>query len=160
MVDVAKYFIDFLKEESCGKCIPCREGLLRMGEVLARITEGNGEMSDLDLLERISSVIKDTALCALGGSAPNPVLTTLKYFRDEYEIHIKEKKCPGRVCKALISYTINEENCKGCKLCIKACPQEAITPRGKKEPVDLEQSKCIKCGSCLDVCKLDAIIVK
>ncbi len=160
MVDVAKYFIDFLKEESCGKCIPCREGLNRMGEVLTRITEGKGEMSDLDLLERISSVIKDSALCALGGSAPNPVLTTIKYFREEYEAHIKEKKCPGRVCKALITYSIDEEKCKGCKLCIKACPQEAISPRGKKEPVDLYQDKCIKCGSCYDVCKLDAIIVK
>jgi len=160
MVDVAKYFINFLKEESCGKCVPCREGLLRMGEVLTRITEGNGVMSDLDLLERISSAIKDSALCALGGSAPNPVLTTLKYFQEEYEKHIKDKKCPGRVCKALITYSIDEENCKGCNLCIKACPQDAITPRGKKEPVDLEQDKCIKCGSCYDVCKLDAIIVK
>ena len=160
MVDVARYFVNFLQGESCGKCTPCREGLKRMGEVLTRITGGEGKMSDLQLLERMSSAIKDSSLCALGATAPNPVLTTLKYFRDEYEDHIKQKKCPARVCKALITYSIIEENCPGCGLCVKACPQGAITPRGKKEPVDLDQEKCIKCGACYDVCKMDAILVE
>ena len=159
MVDVAMYFIDFLMGESCGKCVPCREGLKRMGEVLRKITEGRGTMDDLDLLERVSAAIKDSALCALGGSAPNPVLTTLKYFREEYEAHIKEKRCPARVCKSLITYSIIEEQCVGCKLCVKACPQEAITFMGKKKPVVLDQEKCIKCGSCYDVCKLHAIML-
>ena len=160
MVDVARYFVNFLQGESCGKCTPCREGLKRMGEVLTRITEGEGKMSDLQLLERMSSAIKDSSLCALGGTAPNPVLTTIQYFRDEYEAHIKQKRCPAHVCKALITYSIIEENCPGCGLCVKACPQGAITPRGKKEPVDLDQEKCIKCGACYDVCKMDAILVE
>jgi NADH-quinone oxidoreductase subunit F len=160
MVDVARYFVDFLEGESCGKCTPCREGLKRMGEVLGRITEGRGKMSDLALLERMSSAIKDSALCALGGTAPNPVLTTLQYFRDEYEVHIKQKKCPARVCKTLITYSVIEEKCPGCGLCVKACPQGAITARVKKEPVLLDQSKCVKCGACLDACKMDAILVK
>jgi NADH-quinone oxidoreductase subunit F len=131
-----------------------------MGEVLGRITEGRGKMSDLALLERMSSAIKDSALCALGGTAPNPVLTTLQYFRDEYEVHIKQKKCPARVCKTLITYSVIEEKCPGCGLCVKACPQGAITARVKKEPVLLDQSKCVKCGACLDACKMDAILVK
>jgi len=160
MVDIAKYFIGFLKGESCGKCVPCREGLKRMGEILTDITEGKGEDGDMELLERLSATLIDCSLCALGTTAPNPVLTTIRYFRDEYEAHIKDKRCPAGVCKELITYLIDEEKCPGCGLCIKACPVEAITFMGKKKPVVLDQEKCIKCGSCYDVCKLDAVIRK
>lgn len=160
MVDVARYFINFLEGESCGKCTPCREGLKRMGEILTRITDGRGKMSDIPLLERLSSAVKDSALCALGGTAPNPVLTTLRYFRNEYEMHIKQKRCPAGVCKALITYSIIEEKCPGCGLCVKACPQEAIVSQSKNESVILDQKKCIKCGACYDVCKMEAILVE
>jgi NADH-quinone oxidoreductase subunit F len=160
MVDTARYFLTFLEEESCGKCVPCREGIKRMRQILDDITEGKGEERDIELLERIAATLKDTALCALGATAANPVLTTLHYFRDEYEAHIKEKKCPAGVCKALLQYYIIDENCVGCRLCEKACPVEAITFMGKKKPVVLDQSKCIKCGICKDVCKLDAVGVK
>ncbi len=160
MVDTARYFLTFLEEESCGKCVPCREGIKRMRQILDDITEGKGEERDIELLERIAATLKDTALCALGATAANPVLTTLHYFRDEYEAHIKEKKCPAGVCKALLQYYIIDENCVGCRLCEKACPVEAITFMGKKKPVVLDQSKCIKCGICKDVCKLEAVGVK
>jgi len=160
MVDIAKYFISFLEGESCGKCLPCREGLKRMREILADITEGRGKDGDIELLESLSATLIDTSLCALGATAPNPVLTTIRYFRDEYEAHIKDRRCPAGVCKELITYSINEEKCPGCGLCVKACPVEAITSMGKKKPVVLDQGKCIKCGSCYDVCKLDAVIVK
>jgi NADH-quinone oxidoreductase subunit F len=160
MVDIAKYFINFLEGESCGKCLPCREGLKRMSQILTDITEGRGKESDIDLLERLSATLVDSSLCALGSTAPNPVLTTLRYFRDEYEAHIKDKRCPAGVCKALVSYSIDEEKCPGCGLCVKACPVEAITPTGKKKPVVLDQEKCIKCGACYDVCKLGAVIRK
>ena len=159
MVDIAKYFVNFLQSESCGKCLPCREGVKRMYEILTRITEGNGKMEDLDLLEQLGTTLNSTALCGLGQTAPNPVLSTIKYFRDEYVAHIRDKKCPAKVCKALITYNINEK-CPNCGLCIKACPQGAITPVEKKKPVVLDQSKCIKCGSCLDVCKLQMVEVK
>ncbi|MCX6012802.1 MAG: 4Fe-4S binding protein [Chloroflexi bacterium] len=160
MVDIAKYFLSFLEGESCGKCVPCREGLQRMYDILLEITEGRGKESDLVLLERLANTLVDSSLCALGGSAPNPVLTTLKYFKDEYFAHIVEKRCPAGVCKALINYSIDNEKCKGCGVCIKACPQQAITLIKKKEPVLLEQGKCIKCGSCIDVCKFNAVVVK
>jgi NADH-quinone oxidoreductase subunit F len=160
MVDTAKYFLTFLEEESCGKCVPCREGIKRMRQILTDITEGKGEEKDIELLERIGQTLKDSSLCALGTTAPNPVLSTIRYFRDEYEAHIKEKRCPAGVCKALIQYYIIDEKCVGCRLCEKACPTEAITFMGKKKPVALEQSKCIKCGICKDVCKLKAVGVK
>ncbi len=160
MVDIAKYFISFLEGESCGKCVPCREGLKRMSQILTDITEGKGKDGDIELLERLSSTLIDSSLCALGSTAPNPVLTTIRYFRDEYEAHIKEKKCPAGVCKTLVTYSIDEEKCPGCGLCVKECPVEAITPMGKKKPVVLDQEKCIKCGSCYDVCNLGAVIRK
>jgi NADH-quinone oxidoreductase subunit F len=160
MVDIAKYFVNFLEGESCGKCLPCREGLKRMSQILTDITEGKGKEGDIELLERLSATLIDTSLCALGSTAPNPVLTTLRYFRDEYEAHIKKKRCPAGVCKELVTYSIDEEKCPGCGLCVKACPAEAITDMGKKKPVVLDQEKCIKCGACYDVCKLGAVIRK
>ena len=157
MVDVARYFINFLMEESCGKCVPCREGLLRMGEILTDITEGRGKMEDLDLIQDLSEVLKDASLCGLGQTAPNPVMSTLKYFRDEYEAHIKDHKCPAGVCTELITYSIDAGNCTGCGLCLKKCPAEAITGE-TKQPHVLDAGKCIKCGICYDVCKFDAVI--
>jgi NADH:ubiquinone oxidoreductase subunit F (NADH-binding)/(2Fe-2S) ferredoxin/Pyruvate/2-oxoacid:ferredoxin oxidoreductase delta subunit len=156
MVDVAKYFLKFLMEESCGKCVPCREGILQMSEILDNITKGNGKQGDIELLEEISTVIKDTSLCALGGTAPNPVLSTIKYFRNEYDAHIKDKKCPAGVCQALIQYSINPKKCIGCGVCLKQCPQNAITGE-KKQPHIIDPEKCIKCGACFDACKFDAI---
>ena len=156
MVDVAKYFINFLREESCGKCVPCREGLERMGEILTDITEGKATNKDLELLEELGGVIQDTALCALGGTAANPVLSTIKYFKNEYKDHIEHKKCTAGVCKALISYTINENKCIGCGACLKQCSQDAITGK-PKHPHIIDQEKCIKCGACFDACKVNAI---
>ena len=158
MVDIAKYFVKFLTEESCGKCVPCREGLDRILDILTDITEGNGKEGDIELLEELASVVKDTSLCALGGTAPNPILSTIRYFRDEYEIHIKKHRCPATVCKALIAFTINEDKCTGCGICAKKCPQEAISGE-KKEPHKIDQEQCIKCGLCRDLCKFDAVIV-
>lgn len=157
MVDVAKYFLKFLQEESCGKCVPCREGVLRMGEILENITNGEGKPEDIELLEELASVIKDTALCALGGTSPNPVLSTIKYFRDEYKSHIEDKRCPAGVCNALIEYSINSKKCTGCGACVKKCPQDAISGE-KKEPHSINPDKCIKCGACYDICKFEAII--
>jgi NADH-quinone oxidoreductase subunit F len=157
MVDVAKYFVNFLREESCGKCVPCREGLERMGEILTDITEGKATNEDLELLEELGGVIKDTALCGLGGTAPNPVLSTIKYFKDEYKAHIDDKRCPAGVCKALIEFSIDPQKCTGCGSCLKQCPNDAITGE-KKKPHKIDPEKCIKCGACYDVCKFEAII--
>ncbi len=158
MVDLAKYFVKFLTEESCGKCVPCREGLDRMLDILTDITEGRGRPGDIELLEELGETIKDTSLCALGGTAPNPVLSTIRYFREEYEAHIFDGRCPAGVCKALITFRIDEEKCTGCGVCIKTCPQEAITGQ-KKKPHRIDQGRCISCGLCRDVCKYDAVIV-
>jgi NADH-quinone oxidoreductase subunit F len=157
MVDIAKYFLTFLEEESCGKCLPCREGIKRMRQVFDEITEGRGNEEDLEFLEQLSATLVDSSLCGLGQTAPNPVLTTIRYFKDEYEAHIRDKRCPAGVCKALVHYYIIEEKCPGCGLCVKECPQEAITFMGKKKPVVMDESKCIKCGVCCDVCKMGAI---
>ena len=158
MVDVAKYFVNFLTEESCGKCVPCREGLDRMLDILTAMTEGQGKEGDIELLQELGKVIKDTSLCALGSSAPNPVLSTIRYFRSEYEAHIREGRCPAGVCKPLITFMIDEEQCTGCVLCARECPQKAISGE-KKEPHMIDQEKCIKCGLCRDCCKFEAITV-
>ena len=159
MVDLARYFLAFLEEESCGKCTSCREGIKRMLEILTDITQGKGREGDIELLEELSQVVADTSLCALGSTAPNPVLTTIRYFRDEYETHIKKKRCPARVCRSLIHYTIIEEKCRGCLACKKVCPQQAISGE-RKEPHKINAEKCIKCGLCLEACKFDAIMVE
>ena len=159
MVDLARYFIDFLKDESCGQCSPCREGLKQMLHILTRICEGEGREGDIELLEELGSMIQKFSLCGLGTSAPNPVLTTILYFRDEYEAHITEKRCPSGVCKALFHYEIDEDACTGCGLCAKKCPQTAITGEKKKTHV-LDQKQCIKCGICYDACKFGAIVIK
>ena len=156
MVDIARFFLEFTQDESCGKCPPCRIGTKRMLEILTRITEGKGTPEDLDNLETLAKTIKSSALCALGQTAPNPVLSTLKYFRHEYEAHIYDKKCPAGVCKSLLSYTIDPDKCRGCSLCARNCPVDAIS--GKvKEPYVIDAEKCIKCGACMEKCKFGAI---
>ncbi len=158
MVDVARYFIDFLTDESCGKCVPCREGLRQMLKILTRITQGQGREGDIQLLEELSETAIDAALCALGKSAPNPFLSTLRYFRAEYEAHINEKKCPALYCKELISYYIDPEKCQACMICLKKCPADAILG-GKKTIHVIDQDKCTKCGTCFEVCpsRFDAV---
>lgn len=156
MVDVARFFLDFTVDESCGKCPPCRIGTKRMLEILERIVSGRGEDGDIEKLEKLGNNIKNAALCGLGKTAPNPVLSTIKYFRDEYEAHIYQKKCPAGHCKALLSYVILKDKCIGCSACAKVCPVGAIS--GKiKEPFEIDQSKCIKCGACVSRCKFGAI---
>lgn len=156
MVDVAKFFLNFTQSESCGKCTPCREGTKRMLEILTRITEGQGREGDIELLEELASNIKETALCGLGQTAPNPVLSTLKYFRDEYEAHIKEKRCPAGVCEKLANYRITEL-CKGCGLCARQCPVQAISGQQRSQHV-IDTTKCIKCGACMAACPFKAIV--
>ncbi|NPV58913.1 MAG: NADH-quinone oxidoreductase subunit NuoF [Actinobacteria bacterium] len=156
MVDVARYFTNFLVDESCGKCTPCRDGLPRILDLLTDITEGRGGEEHVALLEELCDLLTWGALCGLGTSAANPVLSTIKYFRDEYDAHIRDKKCPAGVCKALITYSIDPEACTGCRLCAKNCPQECITGKRKEAHV-IDTSKCIKCGVCKDVCTFDAV---
>jgi len=158
MVDIAKYFLTFTQAESCGKCIMCRFGTKQMLDILEDIVHGDGRDGDIELLLEIGAAVKDGSLCALGGTAPNPVLTTIRYFRDEYEAHIADKRCPALFCKSLISYYIDPEKCAGCGICLRACPAEAI--RGGKRLVHvIDQSKCTRCGTCLEVCpaKFDAV---
>ncbi|MCM8788688.1 MAG: 4Fe-4S binding protein, partial [Candidatus Omnitrophica bacterium] len=156
MVDVARYFINFLKEESCGKCVPCREGIRAMLEILSRITEGQGKQEDLAILEELAFAMINGSLCALGTTAPNPVISTLKYFMDEYIAHIEEKRCPAGVCKNLVHYEIIREACRGCGACLKICPVSAITGERKKPHV-IDETKCIKCGGCFEICKFSAV---
>lgn len=156
MVNIAKFFLEFTQAESCGKCVPCRIGTKRLLEILNRITKGQGREGDIELLEKLSRGVKLTSLCGLGQTAPNPVLSTIKYFRDEYEAHIRDKKCPAKVCKDLLTFYIIEEFCKGCGACLRACPAGAITGE-KKKPHRISPEICIKCGACFDVCKFDAV---
>lgn len=156
MVDMAKFFMDFTSKESCGKCVPCRIGTTRMLEILKRIADGKGEESDIDTLVELGESIKTGALCGLGNSAPNPVLTTIKYFRDEYEAHIKEKRCPAKKCTSLISFNIIKDKCKGCSLCSKKCPVKAISGV-VKSPFEINGDICVRCGQCIDNCKFGAI---
>jgi NADH:ubiquinone oxidoreductase subunit F (NADH-binding)/(2Fe-2S) ferredoxin/NAD-dependent dihydropyrimidine dehydrogenase PreA subunit len=156
MVDVAKYFIEFLQDESCGKCTPCKLGLSRMLEILTDITEGRGRPEQITLLEELSETMAETCLCALGKTAPNPVVSTLRYFSQEYEVHIRDKSCPAAVCRALIKYTIDPDTCTGCGACLKACPHGAVTGELKK-PHMITQNACNKCGICRDVCKFGAV---
>ncbi len=158
MVEVARYFLAFTQGESCGKCTPCREGTWHMLNILTDITEGKGKEGDIEVLEKMSALIQQTALCALGNTAPNPVLTTIKYFREEYEAHIRDKKCPARQCKALIHYCVLEDKCTGCTVCANNCPVTCITGEKKKVHV-IDQEKCIRCGICFSVCKFDAVRV-
>lgn len=159
MVDVARFFLEFTADESCGKCAPCRIGTKRMLEILERITKGQGQEGDIEKLEELAHGIQDGALCGLGKTAPNPVLSTIKYFRDEYEAHIKEKRCPAGHCKALLSYSIVADKCKGCSLCSRVCPVGAISGV-VKSPFVIDSSKCIKCGACMEKCKFGAIVKK
>ncbi len=159
MVDMAKFFLEFTVDESCGKCAPCRIGTVRMLEILNKITSGNGEMEDLDRLEELATYIKSASLCGLGQTAPNPVLSTLRNFRDEYVAHIKDKKCPAGVCKKLLSYTIDPDKCKGCTLCARNCPAGAIVGKVKEVHV-IDTAKCVKCGACIEKCKFGAISKK
>ena len=156
MVDISKFFLEFTVDESCGKCTPCRVGTKRLLELLNKITQGQGTMEDLDRKEELASFIKSNSLCGLGQTAPNPVLSTLRYFRDEYVEHIQNKRCPAKVCRALLTYQIDPAKCKGCTACVKACPADAIIG-SVKNPHKIDVQKCIKCGSCIDKCRFDAI---
>jgi len=157
MVELARFFLNFTQMESCGKCTPCREGTKIMLDILERITKGEGKEGDIELLESLAETIKSTALCGLGQTAPNPVLATLRYFRNEYEAHIKEKRCPAGVCAGLTGYTILEDKCKGCTACARVCPVQAISGEVKK-PHKIDPAKCIKCGACMETCKFNAIV--
>jgi len=157
VVDIARYFLEFLTDESCGKCTTCREGVRRMLEIMTRITQGQGKLADLDTLETLARVVHSVSLCGLGKTAANPVLSTLRYFRPEYEKHIVDQYCPAGVCKKITSFQIVVDKCPGCGLCIKACPEGAITGE-KKQPHVIDQTKCLRCGACYDACNLGAIL--
>jgi len=159
MVDVARYFVDFLKDESCGQCNPCREGLKQMHAILTDVCAGKGRDGDIDLLTELGEMTKNFSLCGLGTSAPNPVLTSIHHFRKEYEAHIHDKKCPAGVCKPLFYYEIDPEACTGCTLCARRCPEKIISGE-KKEPHELDREKCIKCGICYDACKFNAVAIR
>jgi NADH-quinone oxidoreductase subunit F/NAD(P)H dehydrogenase (quinone)/NADP-reducing hydrogenase subunit HndC len=156
MVDMARFFMDFVQDESCGKCTPCREGTRRLLQLLEKICEGKGELGDIEIMEELSYTIKDTALCGLGQTGPNPVLSTLRYFREEYEAHIYEKRCPAKRCVALLRFEVEPDICTKCGLCFRSCPADAIIWK-KKEVAFIEKEKCIKCMTCFEKCRFDAI---
>ena len=168
MVDIAKFFLEFTVDESCGKCTPCRMGTMRLLEILNKITSGNGTLEDIDRLENLCKYIKSASLCGLGQTAPNPVLSTLRYFRDEYIAHVVDKKCPAGVCKNLLTLEIDSDKCIGCKMCMRNCPADAIRineageiKAGKKLPyLVIDTAKCVKCGACISGCKFKAISKK
>ena len=157
MVDIAKFFLEFTVDESCGKCPPCRIGTKRMLEILEKITDGRGELEDIDKLETLAKNIKASALCGLGQTAPNPILSTLRYFRDEYIAHVVDKKCPAGVCKSMVRYIIFESTCKRCSICKKNCPAGAISG-DKNTPFVIDQDKCVKCGICMEKCPFKSIL--
>jgi len=157
MVDIAKFYMEFICDESCGKCSPCRIGTKRLLEMLTKITEGEGTLEMLDEMEALCNEIKDTALCGLGQTAPNPILSTLSHFRDEYIAHIVDKKCPAGVCKKLLTYTIDPDKCRKCSMCARNCPVDAIKGVPGKEPYVIDTEKCIKCGTCITSCRFGAV---
>jgi len=157
MVDIARFFTDFCQKESCGKCSPCRIGTRRMLEILNRITDGNGEPEDIDRLQRLGEMIRETSLCGLGQTAPNPVLSTLRWFRDEYEAHIHDRRCPAGACRKLLTYRIDAQKCKGCTVCATNCPAGAIVGE-RKSPHAIVLEKCVRCGACSTVCRFDAVV--
>ncbi|MCI6908754.1 MAG: 4Fe-4S binding protein, partial [Clostridiales bacterium] len=159
MVDIAKFFLEFTVDESCGKCTPCRIGTKRLYEMLEKITNGEGTLEDLDRMEELCYYIKNNSLCGLGQTAPNPVLSTLRYFRDEYIAHVVEKRCPAGVCKNLLRYEILPEKCRGCTACARNCPVGAISGKVREAHV-IDSAKCIKCGACMEKCKFGAIVKK
>ena len=157
IVDVVRYFFSFLRDESCGKCVPCREGIPRMLALLTDICEGRGRSGDLELLEELGQMVKNASLCGLGQTAPNPLLSSLRYFREEYEAHIRDHRCPAAVCRTLMHYEIDPDECIGCGRCQKECPQDAISGT-RKEPHEIDQTRCVRCGACLEVCPSTAVV--
>ena len=158
MVDMARYFLSFTENESCGKCVPCRMGTKHLLRILTGITEGRGTSEQLEVLRKIGETMKTSSLCGLGQTAPNPVLTTLKYYEEEYRAHIEDHKCPAGACRALIRFDIDPKQCTGCRACARVCPVEAISGE-KKQPHIIDQERCIRCGSCRQACKFDAVLV-